>query len=86
VPQSELFATDCRGWDIDFGVRKLCLRDVAAPIGSRPFEMLDALVSASGELVTENDLIRRVWAGAIVADNTIEFHISAIRVAGRGHG
>jgi Transcriptional regulatory protein, C terminal len=31
--------------------------------------------------LTKNDLSARVWPGAIVEDNTLQFHISAIRKA-----
>jgi len=34
-----------------------------------------------GELVTKHDLASRVWPGAIVEDNALQFHISAIRKA-----
>lgn len=51
------------------------------PIGGRAFEIIEVLVQSAGELVTKNDLSARVWPGAIVEDNTLQFHISAIRKA-----
>ena len=42
---------------------------------------MEVLVQSAGELVTKNDLMGRVWPGAIVEDNTLQFHISAIRKA-----
>jgi predicted ATPase/DNA-binding winged helix-turn-helix (wHTH) protein len=54
---------------------------VLVPIGGRAFEIIEVLVQSAGELVTKNDLSARVWPGAIVEDNTLQFHISAIRKA-----
>jgi predicted ATPase/DNA-binding winged helix-turn-helix (wHTH) protein len=54
---------------------------VSIPIGGRAFEIIEVLVQSAGELVTKNDLSARVWPGAIVEDNTLQFHISAIRKA-----
>src|SRR5207253_11481166 len=51
------------------------------PIGGRAFEIIEVLVRSAGELVTKNELMARVWPGAIVEDNTLQFHISAIRKA-----
>lgn len=36
---------------------------------------------SAGDLVTKNELMDRVWPGAIVEDNTLQVHISAIRKA-----
>ncbi len=56
-------------------------REVPVPLGSRAFEILEVLVRSAGDLVSKNDLIRQVWPGAIVEDNTLHVHISAIRKA-----
>ncbi len=57
------------------------MHGVPVPIGGRAFEIIEVLVQSAGELVTKNDLMGRVWPGAIVEDNTLQFHISAIRKA-----
>src|SRR5580698_10848244 len=54
---------------------------MGVPIGSRAFEIVEILVGAAGELVTKDEIFGRVWPGAIVEDNTIQVHISAIRKA-----
>ena len=69
------------GWEIDLSRRELRLRGVSVPIGSRAFELLEVLVRSDGELVNKYDLMDRVWPGAIVEENTLQFHISAIRKA-----
>jgi DNA-binding response OmpR family regulator len=38
-------------------------------------------VQAAGELVNKNDIMDRVWPGAIIEDNTLQFQISVIRKA-----
>ena len=56
-------------------------RGVSVPIGSRAFEILEVLVRSGGELVGKYHLMDRVWPGAVVEENTLQFHISAIRKA-----
>ena len=68
-------------WEIDLTRRELRSRGVSVPIGSRAFEILEVLVQASGELVNKYHLMDHVWPGAIVEENTLQFHISAIRKA-----
>src|SRR6267378_6414113 len=68
-------------WEIDLARRELRARGIPVPIGGRAFEIIEVLVQSAGELVTKNDLMGRVWPGAIVEDNTLQFHISAIRKA-----
>src|ERR1700682_3139919 len=68
-------------WEVDLARRELRARGVPVPIGGRAFEIIEVLVKSAGELVTKNDLSARVWPGAIVEDNTLQFHISAIRKA-----
>jgi predicted ATPase/DNA-binding winged helix-turn-helix (wHTH) protein len=68
-------------WEVDLARRELRARGVPVPIGGRAFEIIEVLVQSAGELVTKNDLSARLWPGAIVEDNTLQFHISAIRKA-----
>jgi DNA-binding winged helix-turn-helix (wHTH) protein len=48
-------------------------------LGSRAFDMLELLASAGGNLVSKNEIMRRVWPDTVVADNNLHIHISAIR-------
>jgi non-specific serine/threonine protein kinase len=68
-------------WEIDCTRRELRLGGAAVPIGSRAFEIIEVLVQSPGELVTKDDLMSRVWPGAIVEENTLQVHIYAIRKA-----
>src|SRR2546426_2022829 len=96
-----------RGSEVRFGPFRLDLerhklsRDEAAiRLGGRALDILCELVAAQGRLVTKDELMARVWAGAIVEENAIQVHISALRkvldegndgpslvatVSGRGH-
>ena len=65
--------------EIDFAGRELRSRGIAVPIGSRALEIIEVLVQSAGRIVTKDDLIARVWPGAIVEENTLQVHISAIR-------
>src|SRR3984893_13073052 len=67
--------------EFDLARREVRARGVPVPIGGRAFEIIEVLVQSAGELVTKNDLSARIWPGAIVEDNTLQFHISAIRKA-----
>ena len=79
--QHEPVVFESGGLEVDLSRRELRARGVTVPIGNRAFEIIEALVSSAGELVTKDDLMNRVWPGAIVEDNTIQVHISAIRRA-----
>jgi predicted ATPase/DNA-binding winged helix-turn-helix (wHTH) protein len=68
-------------WEVDLARRELRARGVPVPISGRAFDIIEVLVQSSGELVTKDDLSARVWPGAIVEENTLQVHISAIRKA-----
>jgi DNA-binding winged helix-turn-helix (wHTH) protein len=50
-------------------------------LGSRAFPIFAVLVRSAGELVTKRELIAHVWPDAIVEENKLQVHISAIRKA-----
>ena len=77
--------------------RELLAEGRPIELGGRAFDVLIALVEASGTVVSKDELMRRVWAGRIVEENTLQGAISALRkafgtdralirtVAGRGY-
>ena len=69
---------ECR---IDLAQRELRIRGSPVPIGGRAFEFLEVLVRSAGKLVTKDELMNRVWPGAIVTENTLHVHATAIRKA-----
>src|SRR5215472_10883727 len=66
-------------------------------LGGRAFDLLMALIEASGAVVSKDVLLDRVWPGRIVEENRLQNQISALRrafgtdhdlirtVAGRGY-
>jgi len=69
------------GWEVDLARRELRTRGHPVPLGSRAFQVFAALVESAGKLVTKDELMARVWPGAIVEENTLEVHVSAVRKA-----
>src|SRR5262245_37651086 len=69
------------GWEIDLARRELRSHGVPVELGGRAFEIIAELVKSAGELVTKNDLMNRVWPGAVVEDNALQVHVAAIRKA-----
>jgi predicted ATPase/DNA-binding winged helix-turn-helix (wHTH) protein len=67
--------------EIDLAQRELRVLGSPVPVGARAFEIIEILAQSAGELVTKNELMSRVWPGAIVNDNTLQVHISAVRKA-----
>lgn len=70
-----------RQWQVHLGRRELLASGVPIPIGSRAFEVLELLVRSANQLVTKDVLMERVWKGAMIGENTLHGHISAIRKA-----
>jgi predicted ATPase/DNA-binding winged helix-turn-helix (wHTH) protein/predicted negative regulator of RcsB-dependent stress response len=68
-------------WEIDLGRRELRSHGIPVPLGSRAFEIVTVLVQSATELVTKDDMMERVWPGAVVGDGTLHVHISAVRKA-----
>ena len=66
-------------------------------LGGRAFDVLMALIEASGAVVSKDELLKRVWQGRIVEENRLAVEITALRkafgadrelirtVAGRGY-
>src|SRR5215475_15849028 len=84
-------------WEIDLARRELRLKGHRVDLGSRAYEVVEVLVQSAGELVDKYALMDRLWPGAVVEENTLQAHISALRkalgadrgllktVAGRGY-
>jgi predicted ATPase/DNA-binding winged helix-turn-helix (wHTH) protein len=69
------------GLVLDLSRRELRARGVSVPIGGRAFEILAILAQSGEELVGKDELMQRVWPGAVVEENTLQAHIAAIRKA-----
>lgn len=67
--------------EIDLARRELRVRGHAVAVGGRAFEIIEVLAQSAGELVTKDELMNRVWPGAIVMDGTLHVHAAAVRKA-----
>jgi DNA-binding winged helix-turn-helix (wHTH) protein len=69
VPEQHLRSVyTYQGWEIDRAQRDVRLRGAPVPIGSRAFEIVEALVGAAGDTINKYDLMDRVWPGAVVEE------------------
>ena len=50
-------------------------------LGGRDFDVLLALIEASGTVISKDELMSRGWAGKVVEENTLQGAISALRRA-----
>jgi predicted ATPase/DNA-binding winged helix-turn-helix (wHTH) protein len=69
------------GWEIDLARRELRSRGAPVPLGSRAFEIIAELVQANGELLSKDELTRRVWRDVHVDEGALRVHMVAIRKA-----
>src|SRR5262252_3467323 len=67
--------------EIDLARRELRVLGSPVPIGGRAFEFVEVLAQSAGELVTKDELMNRIWPGAIVMENTLQVHAGAVRRA-----
>ena len=67
--------------EIDLARRELRVLGAPVPVGGRAFEVIEILARSAGEIVTKDELMDRIWPGAIVTENTLQVHAVAIRKA-----
>ena len=67
--------------EIDLARRELRVSGSFVPVGARAFQIIEVLAGSAGELVTKDELLDRIWPGAIVGENTLHVHAGAIRKA-----
>jgi DNA-binding winged helix-turn-helix (wHTH) protein len=67
--------------EIDLARRELRVLGSPVPVGGRAFEIIEVLAQSAGELVTKDELMDRVWPGAVVMDGTLHVHAAAVRKA-----
>jgi predicted ATPase/DNA-binding winged helix-turn-helix (wHTH) protein len=68
-------------WEMDLTRRELRTHGIPVPLGGRAFDIVEVLARSAGELVTKDEIMRRVWSGAVVEESALQVHISAIRKA-----
>src|ERR1700722_11392342 len=48
-------------------------------LGGRAMDILITLVERAGDVLSQRELIDRVWSNVIVEDNNLRFHVAALR-------
>ncbi len=61
--------------------RLLLKDDEQVRLGSRAFDILVALTERPGQLISQNELMARVWPGIFVVPANLTVHITALRRA-----
>jgi predicted ATPase/DNA-binding winged helix-turn-helix (wHTH) protein len=61
--------------------RLLMKHDQVIKLGSRSFDILLALAERPGEVVSQKELIARVWPDVVVGDASLRVHVAALRKA-----
>src|SRR5215472_16829755 len=67
--------------EIDLARRELRVLGSPVPMGGRAFEIIEVLAQSAGELVTKDELMNRIWPGAVVMENMLQVHAGAVRRA-----
>src|ERR1700719_5043295 len=77
--------------------RELLAEGRSLDLGGRAFDVLMALIEASGAVVSKDALMNRVWPNRVVEENSLQVQISTLRgafaadrdlirtIAGRGY-
>ena len=66
---------------LDFQAQRLLREDRPVRLPGRAFDILCALAAAGGEVVTKDELMRRLWPGRAVEENNLHVHVSTLRKA-----
>ncbi|MBD0372692.1 MAG: winged helix-turn-helix domain-containing protein [Pyrinomonadaceae bacterium] len=66
---------------LDAAARKLFRDGTAVPLTAKLFDILLLLVEKSGQLVTKEELMRKIWPGLFVEANNLTVSMSALRRA-----
>ena len=60
-------------------IRRLERDGVAVQLGDRAFDILCVLIEHAGEIVTNRELMVRVWGKVVVGAGSLRFHINGLR-------
>src|ERR1700681_2467941 len=61
--------------------REILIEGRPVELGGRAFDVLMALIEASGAVVSKEALMNRVWPDRIIEENSLQAQISALRKA-----
>ena len=68
-------------YELDAGARRLTRDGQLVPVPDRHIDVLIALVSRPGEIVSKDVLIEAAWKDVAVTDNSLEQAVSGLRRA-----
>jgi eukaryotic-like serine/threonine-protein kinase len=68
-------------FQLDVGARSLRREKASVPLNSRAFDVLLYFVQNPGKVLTREELLKNVWAGSFVDENSLAQSISALRRA-----
>ena len=82
--------------EVSLARREVYLDGIPQSISMRAFDILELLIAADGGIVSKDAILAAVWPHAVVIDNNIQVHVSALRklfgskawiktIAGRGY-
>ena len=74
---SEIYEFD--KFRLDVSERILWCETARVPLSEKAFDTLCALVRRGNRLVSKDDLLKEVWADAIVEENNLDKNISILR-------
>jgi DNA-binding winged helix-turn-helix (wHTH) protein len=60
-------------------LRRLERNGLPIRLGDRAFDILCALTERAGEIVTNRELMVRVWGNVVVGTGSLRFHVNALR-------
>src|SRR4051812_36814665 len=66
---------------MDTGTRELRRGDQTIPLTPKAFDVLQVLVESGGVVVEKQDLLKGVWPGSFVSDETLTQNIATLRRA-----
>jgi DNA-binding winged helix-turn-helix (wHTH) protein len=68
-------------FELNVAERSLRNADEVIPLGGRAFDILLTLIERNGEVVTKDELIKKVWPEVTVEEGSLRVHLSALRKA-----
>jgi DNA-binding winged helix-turn-helix (wHTH) protein len=57
--------------EIDLARRELRVLGSPVPVGGRAFDVIEVLARSAGEIISKDELMDRIWPGAIVTENIL---------------
>jgi len=66
-------------FEVRFAQRQLRVDGQVATLGSRAFDVLEALVRRRERIVTKDELLELVWPGVVVEENNLQVQVSTLR-------